>query len=300
MQTLAPVFPRSHPFLRLLVPRPLPSCPHYCPGIPSRPRYPCKRPNSRGGGGCKRAAPSPAPPPPGLQSEPRSDLHGTTHTPPAPAPSLSPCPPPPNSPPLPPTSPSLYQPPSRPPSPPHPAPSPPPRGRGGSGRHAWRVAGVRCLTRYTRVSVFGVSGIRRTRRNPAGNSEETESEKVADLLGIEGLFTQGSRPDRTVGESAGGFSKWTALIGRIEFGTMPSVPDPTLRIWRPPTSTPGFEALFGLFRFWFFFGFFCFLGFFGLQLISSLHLPGTSQGLTLNLPDSTSESTTFPGSACRC
>ena len=41
----------------------------------------------------------------------------------------------------------------------------------------------------------------------------------AYLLEIEGLFTQGSRPGRTFGESVGGFSKWTVLIGRTGFDT---------------------------------------------------------------------------------
>ena len=48
------------------------------------------------------------------------------------------------------------------------------------------------------------------------------------LLEIEGLYTQGSRPGRTVSESGGGISKWTALIGRTGFHTTSSIPDATL------------------------------------------------------------------------
>jgi hypothetical protein len=50
------------------------------------------------------------------------------------------------------------------------------------------------------------------------------------LLETEGRFTRGSRPGRTFGESVGGILKWTALIGRTEFDTIPSIPDPTLSL----------------------------------------------------------------------
>jgi len=52
----------------------------------------------------------------------------------------------------------------------------------------------------------------------------------AYLPGIEARFTQGKRPGRVYGDSVGGSSKWTVLIGRTGFGTMSSVPDPTLSV----------------------------------------------------------------------
>ena len=55
----------------------------------------------------------------------------------------------------------------------------------------------------------------------------------AYLLEIEGLFTQGSRPGRTFGDSVGGSSKWTVLIGRTGFDTIPSIPEPTLSLSSP-------------------------------------------------------------------
>ena len=58
--------------------------------------------------------------------------------------------------------------------------------------------------------------------------------RYADLIGIEGLFTQGSQPRQTFGESVDGFSKWTVLIGRTGFDTIPSIPDPTLSLSRSP------------------------------------------------------------------
>jgi hypothetical protein len=50
----------------------------------------------------------------------------------------------------------------------------------------------------------------------------------AYLLEIEGLFTRGSQPGRTVGELVGGIlamgrSDWSSVIRHI-----PSIPDPTL------------------------------------------------------------------------
>jgi hypothetical protein len=53
------------------------------------------------------------------------------------------------------------------------------------------------------------------------------------LFEIEGQFTQGWRPGRTLGESVGGISKWTVLIGRTGFNTIASLPDPTLNSMQP-------------------------------------------------------------------
>jgi hypothetical protein len=52
----------------------------------------------------------------------------------------------------------------------------------------------------------------------------------ADILETEGLFTQGSRPGRTVCESVGGFSKWTVLIGQTGCDNIYLIPDPTLSL----------------------------------------------------------------------
>ena len=64
----------------------------------------------------------------------------------------------------------------------------------------------------------------------------------AEILEIEGLFTQGSRPGRMFSERSVEFSKWTVLICRAGFVAISSIPDPTLslrigRVLAPPATT---------------------------------------------------------------
>ena len=70
-----------------------------------------------------------------------------------------------------------------------------------------------------RIGLFGRVSFRRHFTHPrqCGHSHVNPVSGVAshaDLFEIEGLFTQGSRTSRTVGESSVGFSKWAIRIGR--------------------------------------------------------------------------------------
>jgi hypothetical protein len=57
------------------------------------------------------------------------------------------------------------------------------------------------------------------------------------LLDIEGLYTQGSRPARTVGGSVGEILEWTVLIGRTGFNTRASIQYAILSLSYPSIRT---------------------------------------------------------------
>ena len=52
----------------------------------------------------------------------------------------------------------------------------------------------------------------------------------AEILGTQGLFTQGSRTGRIFSKRSVGFSKWRVMIGRAGLVTIYSIPDQTLSL----------------------------------------------------------------------